>query len=75
MNPLNDLPAVRKVLYVVQWVVNGVLAVTGAVVVVKGWGIEQLPEWYVLALGVGPVLWTYLGITAQQNTPAPEVTE
>lgn len=75
MNPLNDLPAVRKALYILQWVVNGILAVTGAVVVVKGWGIEQLPEWYVLALGIGPVLWTYLGITAQQHVPDSPIDE
>lgn len=77
MNPLNDLPEVRKALYIIQWVVNGILVVTGAVAVAQGWDAEELPGWYVLALAIGPVLWTYLGITAQTNVPAapPEVEE
>lgn len=69
MNPLNDLPGVRKVLYILQWIVNGILVVAGAVFVVQGTDVEDLPTWYVMALAVGPVLWTYLGITAQQNVP------
>lgn len=71
MNPLNDLPGVRKVLYVIQWVVNGILVVAGAVFVANGTEVEDWPAWYAMALAVGPVLWTYLGITAQQNTPTP----
>ena len=70
MNPLNDYPQVRKVLYALQWLVNGVLVVAGAVFVANGTDTADLPQWYVLALAVGPVLWTYLGLTAQQNTPA-----
>lgn len=71
MNPLNDLPAVRKVLYVVQWIINGILVVSGVVFLTQGTSTEELPDWYVLALAVGPVLWTYLGITAQQNVDEP----
>ena len=67
MNPLNDLPGVRKVLYLVQWVINGILVIAGVVFVTQGTSTEELPDWYVLALAVGPVLWTYLGLTAQQN--------
>lgn len=67
MNPLNDVPGVRKVLYVVQWIVNGVLVVAGAVFLANGTEAADLPKWYLLAVAVGPVLWTYLGITAQQN--------
>lgn len=67
MNPLDQYPAVRKAFYFVQWVVNGVLAVAGAVFLVQGTSLEDLPQWYVLAGAIGPVLWTYLGITAQTN--------
>lgn len=68
MNPLNDYPAIRRVLYIVQWVYNGVLTVAGATFVALGrTDVTTLPTWYVLALAVGPVLWTYLGLTAQAN--------
>lgn len=72
MNPLDDLPGVRKVLYVVQWIVNGILVVAGAVFVVQGTDVSELPKWYVLTAAIGPVLWTYLGITAQQHVPDDE---
>lgn len=67
MNPLDDYPQVRKALYFFQWLVNGVLAVAGAVFAVGDTSIDGLPEWYVLTLAIAPVLWTYLGITAQTN--------
>lgn len=69
MNPLDRYPSVRAALYMVQWVVNGVLTIAGVVFVTRGVSVENLPEWYVLALAVAPVLWTYLGVTAQSNTP------
>lgn len=75
MNPLNDLPAVRKALYIVQWLVNGVLVVAGAVFVVTSTAVEDLPTWYVMTAGVGPALWAYLGITAQQNVPVDNTPE
>ncbi len=71
MNPLDNLPQVRKVLYVIQWVLNGVATVLGAYFAAVGRDIDRLPEWYVVSLAVLPVLWTYLGITASKNTPAP----
>lgn len=75
MNPLNDMPQVRKVLYVIQWVLNGIATVLGAYfAVATEKGVDQLPEWYVISLAVLPVLWTYLGLTASQNVqtnPAP----
>ncbi len=73
MNPLDSYPAARKALYAVQWFVNGVLVVAGAVFLVQQTAVEDLPRWYVLAGAIGPVLWSYLGITAQTNvqTPAP----
>lgn len=69
MNPLDRYPSVRAGLYMVQWFVNGVLTIAGVVFVTRGVPVENLPEWYVLALAVAPVLWTYLGVTAQSNTP------
>lgn len=70
MNPLDQYPAARSALYLVQWVVNGVLTIAGVVFVTLGTNIDRLPEWYVLALAIAPVLWTYLGLTAQRNIPA-----
>lgn len=70
MNPLDQYPQIRSALYTVQWVVNGVLTVAGVVFVANGTNLDALPQWYVLALAVAPVLWTYLGLTAQQNTPS-----
>lgn len=67
MNPLNEHPELRKKAYLVQWVVNGVLAVAGAYFVATGVSADDLPSWYLTVLGVGPVLWSYLGLTAQQN--------
>lgn len=69
MNPLDNLPQVRKVLYVMQWVLNGAATVLGAFFAAQGRAVDRLPEWYVIALAVLPVLWTYLGITASKNTP------
>lgn len=71
MNPLNDMPNVRKALYVVQWVLNGILVIAGVVFATTSTAVSDLPQWYVLALAIGPVLWTYLGLTAQQNTALP----
>lgn len=67
VNPVDEYPVVRKALYLVQWLANGVLVVAGAVFVVLGTSTDDLPRWYVLALAVGPVLWAYLGLTAQTN--------
>lgn len=67
MNPLDQYPGVRRYLYMVQWVANGVLAVAGAYFAASSAGVDDLPHWYVLTLAVAPVLWTYLGVTAQSN--------
>jgi hypothetical protein len=72
MNFLNDYPKVRKYLYLVQWLVNGVFAVLGAYFVATQTPVDALPEWYVVPLAVLPVLWTYLGLQAGANTPASE---
>lgn len=67
MNPLNDMPQVRKVLYLIQWVYNGVLTVSVGVFAISQTPLEDAPMWYLYAAGLGPILWTYLGITAQTN--------
>ena len=67
MNPLTNYPAVRSALYIVQWVANGVLTIAGTVFVALGTDLDALPTWYVLALAIAPVLWTYLGLTAQAH--------
>lgn len=72
MNPLEDLPQVRKILYVIQWVVNGVLTLAGVYFVAQGTAMDDLPQWYVLALAMGPALWAYFGLTAQNNVPDPQ---
>jgi hypothetical protein len=66
MNPLADHPRVRKALYLVQFVVAGVLLLIGV-----GFGAAQhaLPSWYAVSSAVASALWTYLGIQAAGNTP------
>lgn len=66
-NPLNKYPKIREYLYLLQWVVNGVLAVAAVVFLVQGTDLDDVPKWYAYAVAIGPVLWTYLGITAQTN--------
>lgn len=73
MNPLDTMPGVRKALYFVQWVYNGVLAVAGAVLLVQQTPLADAPQWYLYLAAVGPVLWTYLGLTAQTNVTGNDV--
>jgi hypothetical protein len=70
MNPLNNYPQVRAILYLIQWVVNGVIAVLSAAFGFVYGLPDDWPMWFLGVLAVAPVLWTYLGLTAQQNTPA-----
>lgn len=72
MNPLEQYPSVRRALYTVQWIANGIAAILGAYFAATGTAVDALPQWYVVALAVLPVLWTYLGLTAAVNTPAPK---
>lgn len=67
MNPLDQYPEARKYLYMFQWVVSGILTLAGAYFLFSGEDMDDLPQWYVIAVGVAPILWTYLGITAQTN--------
>lgn len=74
MNPLEQYPKIRSALYFVQWAVNGLLAVAGAIFVARQTPLDQLPEWYVLACAIGPVVWAYLGMTAQRNVNTGPIT-
>ena len=64
MNPLDGYPQIRKYLYIVQYLVNGVIAVAGAYYVLSN---TTPDKWYVITAGLGPVLWAYLGLTASKN--------
>jgi uncharacterized membrane protein YhdT len=72
MNPLEQYPEARKYLYMLQWVVNAVVTIAGAYFLVDGTSMDDLPQWYVLTVGIAPVLWTVLGITAQTNVNTPQ---
>lgn len=68
MNPLDEYPRARKVLYLVQWVITGILGVIAVVLVALG----ESPLWFVIANGAFNFIWSYAGVTAQGNvTPAP----
>lgn len=69
MNPLDNMPQVRKVLYVIQWVVTGIQTVLSAWFAIGDRPMDRWPEWFVASLAIAPVLWTYLGVTASKNTP------
>lgn len=64
-NPLDDYPQIRKVLYVVQWIVNGVLGVIGVVLVAR----NESPLWFVITTAAFNFVWTYTGATASGNIP------
>lgn len=68
MNPLNDYPALRRVAYYVQFAVAGLVLLIGI-----GYGAASatLPTWYVVVAAVTSGLWSYLGLTAAQNTTVP----
>ena len=64
MNPINEYPALRRALYLVQWIVNLALGATAVVLTALG----ESPLWYVITTGVFNFVWTYTGLTAQANT-------
>lgn len=64
MNPLDQYPAARQKLYLVQWLVNLVLGVGGVVLTALG----QSPVWFVITTAAFNFVWTYTGLTAQKNT-------
>lgn len=71
MNPLSNYPGVREVLYVVQWTITGIQTVLSAYFAFARPEMDSWPTWFLASLAVAPVLWAYLGITAQSNiTPS-----
>ena len=66
-NPLDKYPSVRAVLYMVQWVFNGITVVLSAVFTFTEGTPDDWPRWFLGVLAVAPVVWTYLGLTAQAN--------
>lgn len=68
MNPLNNYPRIRSLLYLLQWAVTGVQTVLSAYFAFEfGNEVDAWPEWFLASLAVAPVLWTYLGLTARNN--------
>ena len=67
MNPLDDKPEVRKGLYLVQWLLTGVQTVLSAAFAFAYGEPANWPQWFLGSLAVLPVLWAYLGLTAQNN--------
>lgn len=66
MNPLDAYPAVRRALYLVQFIAAGLILLIGV-----GYGAAgvDLPTWYIVVSAVASGLWSYLGLTAAGNTP------
>jgi len=69
-NPLDNYPRVRSILYVIQWVVTGVQTVLSAAFTFIYGTPDDWPLWFLGSLAVTPVLWSYLGVTAQTNVDA-----
>lgn len=68
MNPLNKYPKIREIFLGAQWVVNGVHVVGGALFAFMfGPNPTEWPIWFLGSLAITPVLWAYLGLTAQGN--------
>ena len=70
MNPLESYPKVRRALYMIQWIVTGVMGVLGIILSVNGDGVTDLPQWYLITGLVLNFVWTYTGITAGVNVAA-----
>lgn len=68
MNPLNAHPHARRIAYYVQFVVAGLVLLTA--IGYGSAGVEP-PTWYAVVAAVTSAAWSYLGLTAAQNTPKP----
>jgi hypothetical protein len=67
VNPLNEYPTIRRYAYLFQWVVNLALGILGIVFLNI---YTQMPEWFLITGLVFNFLWSYTGLTAQQNVPS-----
>lgn len=68
MNPLNEYPALRKIAYIFQWVVNLALGILA--IVFLNDSTPGVPQWFVITGLVFNFIWSYTGLTAQQNVPS-----
>lgn len=66
-NPLNRHPKVREVALGAQWAVTGVQTVLSALFAFMYGTPADWPVVFLGSLAVAPVLWAYLGVTAQGN--------
>lgn len=66
MNPLDQYPRARRVLYLIQFVVAGLILLGGVGFAAAG---ADLPTWFTVTSTVTAALWSYLGLTAAANTP------
>lgn len=66
MNPLQNYPGARKVLYLLQFIAGLAL---GATQVAYGAAAADTPTWLTVALAVFAFLVAGLGLTASSNTP------
>lgn len=70
-NPLDNYPSIRSGLYLTQWIVTGIQTVLSAFFAFQLGSPDDWPRWFLASLAVAPVLWAYLGITAQTNVESP----
>lgn len=66
-NPLNNHPKIRQGALNAQWLVTGAQTVGGALFAFMYGSPADWPVWFLGSLAVAPVLWAYLGLTAQGN--------
>jgi hypothetical protein len=64
VNPLEQYPEARKVLYLIQWITTGLTALGGIYFATIQ---EPTPQWFTLVVALLAFVWSYTGITAQQN--------
>ncbi|MDB5716456.1 MAG: hypothetical protein JWO15_3853 [Sphingomonadales bacterium] len=63
MNPLDQYPAARRILYLLQWITTGATGVLGVIFAAQ----SDVPRWYTITVAVLAFVWTYTGVTAQTN--------
>lgn len=72
-NPLDRHPQVREALLNVQWGVTGLQTVGSALFLFMYQSPADWPVWFLASLAVAPVLWGYLGFTAQANVTGTDI--
>ena len=68
MNPLEQYPSARRLLYTLQWLTTGATGVLGVIFAAN----DDVPDWYTITVAVLAFVWSYTGLTAQSNTPKPD---